>query len=165
MVIYEKVSSFLSRDIVQRFVYGFALIIWIVICINSPAFRMVTLLFDSVCLLRKPYFFYLSYFFIVRDLYVDQLGMLLITILLVIQIIHNHLEIWYLLLGFSIAYDLYSLTSLVIKITSGQYYFKITTYWDYKIILLFLIVILIFFFFNWFIFKLRPVKKNCFNKQ
>lgn len=133
----NKINQFLKRDNIQRMSYVVLLICWICIFLNTDLRMYITS-------------------------YVDYLPLIFITpvLLLVLQIMFNNIIIWSFILISSIVYSLWTFFKIITYIIVDQHREYVHAIeWNAITILQLGIVVLSLIIFNWFLFKIKPIKK------
>jgi len=133
----NKINQFLKKDNIQRRCYIALLICWIIIFLNADTRHHITSYVD-----------YLPLVFIIP------------VILLVLQILFNNRILWVIILVCIILYTLWTFLKAFTYIVVEQHrdYYN-TLEWNAATIFRFVFIFLIFIAINWFILKLKPIKK------
>lgn len=133
----NKINQFLKRDNIQRRCYFVLLISWIVIFLN-PDLRSFVTSYDT----------YLPLIFIVP------------VLLLVLQLLFNNRIIWTMISACIVLYTLWTLIKMYMYIVVDSHRDYSPVEWNAATVFRFGLIVLILIMFNWFIFKIKPVKSD-----
>lgn len=133
----NKITQFLKQDKIQRRSYIVLLIGWLFILLDTDRRAYITSYTD-----------YLPLIFIIP------------VILLVLQILFNNRILWTIILICIIAYTLWTLFKMFTYIVVDQHReYTHAIEWNAATVFRFGLVTLILIAINWFVFKLKPIKK------
>ena len=144
MTILNKISEYLKKDKIQRFLYGIGLLIWVIIWIDDLK------LYDSKSSLGIKYLWLMT----------------IPTLLLIGQLILNNKIIWTLILGLTSCYTIWTLWKIIFSEILVEFHrdYSPESIWDLKQVLTLLIIFFVLFIVNWTIWKIKPNKNTLHNK-
>ena len=133
----NRIDQFFQKDKVQRLCYFILLCFWMFITVNADMHSMVA-----------SYIHYLPLIFITP------------VLLLVLQILFNNRIVWYIIAACIACYTLWTFLKLFTYfVIDRQRAYIQALEWNTETILKVVAIIVSLLLFNWFIWKLKPVKK------